>query len=183
MRNRRIVTLAVSASALLGMAVAAPAASADDVTTTFSVTAGTLSVASAATTVSLGSSTATALGTTVTGKLPAVTVTDARASAAGWTSKVASTDFVNGTQTIAASKAKTYILTTDGPTVVSGVVVPTTTATSALTGIALSSTAANLVSATATGSNEVSYTPTVEVTIDSTVLAGTYSGTITHTVV
>jgi hypothetical protein len=32
------------------------------------------------------------------------------------------------------------------------------------------------------GSNRVSYTPSVEVAIDSTVLAGNYEGVVTHTV-
>jgi hypothetical protein len=184
MRNRNLAALALSATALAAAGLTAPAAHADTVTTTFDVTAGTLSIASAATTVNLGTSTSNVAGTTVTGQLPLVTVTDARASTAGWTSKVASSDFTSGTKTIAAGKAKVYIPVGSGPTVVEGVVTATTTAVDALTGVTLSGTAADLVSATlATGSNQVTYTPTVQVTIDSTVLAGTYSGTITHSVV
>lgn len=183
MRNRKLVTLAISAAALGGAVLAAPAASADTVTATFTVSAGALSVSSAATTANLGTSTASVTGATVTGALPLVTVTDARASVAGWTSKVASTDFTAGTQTIAASKAKAYIPVGNGPTVVSGVAVPTTTALLPASGVPLSGLAATLVTATATGSNQVSYTPTVQVAIDTTVTAGTYSGTITHSVV
>lgn len=185
MRNRKLVTLALSATALGGLVLSAPAAGAAEsggVTTTFTVSAGSLSIASAAATANLGTSTANVLGTTVTGTLPEVTVTDARASLAGWTSGIRSTDFTAGTATVPASDAVAYILATDGPTLVEGVAVPTTTALLPASGVTLGATAATLVTATATGSNQVSYTPTVQVTIDSTVTAGTYAGTITHSV-
>lgn len=182
MRNRKLVTLVISATALGGAVLAAPAASAGTVTTTFTVSAGSLSVASAAATANLGTTTSTVLGSTVSGTLPTVTVTDARASVAGWTSKIASTDFVNGTQTVTAANAKAYILAVNGPTLISGVAVPTTTAVLPASGVTLGATAATLVTATATGSNQVSYTPTIDVALDSKVLAGTYSGTITHSV-
>lgn len=181
MRTSKLMTLVVLGAALAGVA-AAPAAGAADVTTTFTVAAGTLSISSAAATANLGSSTSSAAGTTVTGALPEVTVTDARASTAGWTSKIASTSFTVGTQTVPASKAVAYVLATNGPTVASGLAVPTTTALLPVSGVVLGTTAATLVSATATGSNQVKYTPTVQVTIDSSVLSGTYSGTITHSV-
>lgn len=191
MRNRKLTTLALAATAVTGVLVIAPAASAAaldsaGVTTTFTVTGGALSIASAATTANLGSSTSTVTGTTVTGALPKVTISDTRASLLGWTSKIASTDFSDGAtpaHTVVASKAVAYVPAGSGPTLESGSAVATTTALAAGTGVPLGTTAATLVSATTVGSNQVSYTPTVQVTIDSTVLAATYSGTITHSVV
>jgi hypothetical protein len=183
---RKALALGTVALCLTGLAATAAPASAADVTTTFAVAAGTLSVASAATTANLGTSTSSPLGTTVTGLLPKVTVTDSRGSLLGWTGSVASTAFtatVNATtQTIAASKAKAYIVVTNGPTLVSGTAVPATTAIDPATGKVLGA-AQSFVTATTAGSNAVDYTPTVQVTIDSTVVAATYSGTITHTVV
>lgn len=140
-------------------------------------------------TLALGTATSSLTGTTVTGALPKVTVTDNRGSTAGWTSKVASTDFTatvgTETKTIAATKAKAYIPTGNGPTLTSAELsaVPSTTAVDPGTGVALSGTAQTFVTATTTASNSVEYTPVVQVTVDSTVVAGTYSATITHTVV
>jgi len=182
-KTRALAAFGTAALALAGSAATAAPASADDVTSTFTVTAGTLSIASAASTVNLGSSVAAPTGTTVTGTMPKVTVTDSRGSLAGWTGSIASTAFTAGTETIAASKAKAYITPANGPTLVSGTAVPATTAIDAATGLVLSGTAQTLVTATTTGSNTVDYTPSVQVTIDSTVVAATYSGTITHTVV
>lgn len=183
---RKIFALGTVACCLTGLAATAAPASAADVTTTFAVAVGTLSVASAATTANLGTSTSSPLGTTVTGTLPKVTVTDNRGSLLGWKSSVASTAFTatvnTTTQTIAASKAKAYIVAGSGPTLVSGTAVAATTAIDPATGIVLGA-AKEFVTATTTGSNAVDYTPTVQVTVDSTVVAATYSGTITHTVV
>lgn len=186
---RKALALGTTVLSLVGLAATAAPASADTVTTTFTVSAGALSVASAASTATLGSATSSLLGTTITGALPKVTVTDNRGSLAGWTSKVASTDFTatvnNTTKTIPASQAKAYVPVGNGPTLLSAALsaVPTTTAVDPATGVALSGTAATLVTATTTGNNAVEYTPVVQVTIDGSVLAATYSGTITHTVV
>lgn len=187
---RKSLALGTAVLSLAGLAATAAPASASTVDTTFTVAAGTLSLASAATTASLGTSTSNALGTTVTGALPKVTVTDDRASIAGWTSQVSSTDFtatVSGAvKTIAASKGKAYVPVGNGPTVLSAVgsITAATTAIDPATGIVLSGTAQTLVTGTlATGSNKVEYTPVVQVTIDGTVVAATYAGKITHTVV
>ena len=185
---RKALVLGTAALSLAGLAATAAPASAVDVTTTFTVAAGTLSIASAAATANLGSSTAALTGTTVTGTMPKVTVTDSRGSLAGWNSSVASTAFTatvgTTTQTIAASKAKAYIVPTNGPTLTSAALsaVPTTTAVDAATGLTLGA-AHVFVTATTTASNTVEYIPTVQVTIDGNVLAATYSGTISHTVV
>ncbi|MBW3641043.1 MAG: hypothetical protein KY451_14550 [Actinobacteria bacterium] len=181
---RKALALGTVALSLAGLAAAAAPASAADVTATFTVAAGTLSIATAATSANLGTATTSLTGTTVTGTLPKVTVTDNRGSTLGWNSSVASTAFTSGALTIAASKAKAYIVPTNGPTLTSAALsaVPSTTAIDAATGLTLGA-AQVFVTATTTASNSVDYTPTVQVTIDSTVAAATYSGTISHTVV
>ncbi|MEX2288740.1 MAG: hypothetical protein WD794_00245 [Mycobacteriales bacterium] len=189
MRTPHALALGTAAVSLLAVVAAAAPAAADSVATTLTVEGGTLSVASAATSASLGTATSSSTGSTLTGVLPKVTVTDDRGSTAGWTSEVASTDFtatVDGvTETIAAAKAKAYIPAGNGPTLTSAELsaVPATTAVDPSTGIVLSGTAQTFVTATTTASNSVEYTPEVQVTIDSDVVAGTYSATITHTVV
>lgn len=187
MRNPKLVTLAISAAALGGAVLAAPAASAQDTTVTFSVAGDGLSLATAAATAALGEVTASALGATADGALPKVTVTDNRAGTTGWSSKVNSNGFYVASDTtkaivIAPAKAKVYVPA--APVVESGTVVATAgTYLTATSGLALSTTATTLVSTTSlTGSNKVSYVPNVAVTIDSTVLANTYEGVITHTV-
>jgi hypothetical protein len=187
MRNARLLTLALSAAALGAGVLAAPAASADTVTTTFAVTDGTLSIAAAATSTDLGSARLSSSGSTIAGALPKMTVNDDRGSTAGWTATVASTDFtatVSGVvHTIAAGNGRTYIPAGAGPTLVSGGAVATTTAIDWSTGVVLSGTGATLVTATTTSTNKVEYTPTLQIAIPSTAVAGNYSGTITHTVV
>lgn len=69
-----------------------------------------------------------------------------------------------------------------GPTVVSGTVVPATLYLAEETGLALSTTAQDFVTTSSVvGTNEVTYTPSLAVTIAGDVLAGTYTGTIIQT--
>lgn len=185
---RKILALAAACTAALAV-LAAPATAADT-TTTFSVSSGLLSLSTDTTAVDLGTATATALGTQVSAALAQVTVTDDRGGTTAWKTQVRTTDWVSdqGTpsdtsddQTIPATAGKMWVST--GPTVVSGTVTPTTTHIDELTALALSTTAQDFVSGTlVVGSNEVTYTPTIAVTIDSDTVAGTYSGTITQTV-
>lgn len=188
MRNRKLVTLSLAATALGGAVLAAPAASASDTTVTFSVTGSGISVATAAATASLPAATSKAVGTTISGPLPKITVTDSRASSLGWSSKVSSLGFYRKADTaktivIQPGKARVFVPLGSGPTVLNGSVVASAgTYTTGPTGLALTSTAATLVTATSVlGSNQVEYTPNVEITIDSTVLATDYEGVIVHT--
>jgi hypothetical protein len=180
MRRKIAATATLTTLALAALALPA---SAEDVVATFEVPAGELTVvtndADKAVTFALDG---TLLGgATASGTLGLMNVTDTRTASTGWTVSVSSTDFVSGTNTVAASKARMYVLATDGPTIVSGTVVPATTHVDAATALTLATTSASFMTATATGANEVTYTPTVEVTLESTTAAGTYSGTITQT--
>ena len=153
--------------------------------TSFTLAGGTLSIAEPAS-ANLGSATLSAAGTTVTGHLGTTTITDNRGSVAGWTVAVATTNFTDGAtptpHTVAANKLKAFIATGDGPTVTSGVAVPTTPYPSAATALTLSTAPQTFLTATTTGSNVVTYNPTFSVTVDSTAIAGTYTGTVTQTV-
>lgn len=186
--------IALAAASVTALALAAVPASAEDTTVTFTVAAGLLTLdnvdadATDDGNVPLGSQTSSLLGTTISGLLGTTTISDNRASLAGWTVSVAGTNFVSdqGTpldatddRTIDVSKGKLYNTV---PVVVEGVAVVTSTHLDATTAKVLATTAASYMTATTTGSNKVTYDPTLHVTIDSTVIAGTYSGTVTQTV-
>ncbi len=184
---RKLITLA--AAALTTMAITAVPASASDTAVTFSVTGGGLSIATDTTAKNLGSVTSSSTGTKISGALAEVKVTDSRASTAGWKTQVASTDWVDPgadltTTTddlvITVDKGKMWV--SGGPTVVSGTAVVTAPLTE-VDAIVMAKTAKDFATATTTGSNEVTYTPSVVVAVGSEVLTGTYTATITQTVV
>lgn len=178
--RRGAAALTVVVAHLLLFALVNHAAASSTINVT--MTAGTLSI-SEPTSANLGSAASSASGTSVTGHLGTTTVTDSRASLAGWTVSISATALSDGAgHTIAANKLRTYVAAGDGPTVTSGVAVPSTTYITATSGLTLSTGAQSFVTATTTGSNVVTYNPTVVVTLDSNVIAGTYSGAITQTV-
>jgi hypothetical protein len=167
--------LAVIGTATLAAGLTASPAGAADTATTFELTAGGLAI-SAPKTADLGEA---AVGSAaVSGKLGPVTVTDDRgALVAAWTATVTSTDFTTGAATPAETVPKTNLLYTPGlptdsnPTV--GAFVP---AAGAL-GLPLP-----VYVATTTGNNFATWNPTVRITLPAQAVAGTYTGTITHSV-
>jgi len=166
--------LATAALAAAWM-VAAPAgaAFAADTTTTFTVSGGALGI-SAPTSAGLG--TGAAAGT-LTAQLGAVTATDTRgALGAGWTAAAASTVFASSVTGAASITTATYS---------SGIATTTGTALflqgQTTTPAALSSTAVTAYSASASvGNNSATWNPTIVVSIPAQAIAGTYTGTITH---
>lgn len=180
--------LALTAASLTAMTLAAIPAHASNTTATFTVAAGGLSLSTTTTAQSLGTASSSATGTSVSAALPQVTVTDTRGGINGWNSQVSTTNWVDNNntpadttddKTVAANKGTMW---TTAPAIASGIVVPTTTYLTQQTGLALSTTPQNFVSGTlVVGSNSVTYTPSIAVTIDSTVLTGTYSATVTQT--
>jgi hypothetical protein len=156
---------------------AMPAAAAQSVTTTttFTLSNGTLDITAPPGPVSLGS---VPVGTaTLSGTLGVVSVVDSRGSdPASWVASVASTDFTSGSHTIPAADVS-YVsgpLTTTGNNTFASPTVP-----------ALSSTPAEAVTANpGSGNNSATWNPTLTVTLPSSLaVAGTYTGTLTHTVV
>lgn len=176
---------------LIGMAaLAAPlAAHADTTPSTFTITGGSLSI-----TVPDGSTTPINLGGYTLGTdtgmhisnaaLGAVTVTDDRATLSGsWTVGVTSTDFVTGTGTTATADRTipaADIKYTPG-SASAGINTSVTTYTPGSAGALDNTTSLTAMATTSeVGSGGVTWNPTITVTLPAQVVAGTYSGTITH---
>jgi hypothetical protein len=168
----------IAAGLALSAAIAAPPAKAADTTTTFVVTGGALQVSAP------GTASLTGINTGVSatsGTLGSTTVTDARGSLLGaWTAKVSSTDFTTGAASADETIGKgsvTYLAGLATATTGTGVFTPGQVLAEDL------SIQRNAYTATAVvGNNSVTWDPTLNVTIPSDVVAGTYSGTITHSV-
>lgn len=175
----RSLTAAVAAAACAATLATGPA-QAEDTIATFAVTSsGTLGISVPASTVDLGS---VSSGTTsFTPSLGTVTVTDTRAAvSAAWTATATGTHFdlqgagadpVNVANHRVANTAITY-------TAVPSVDVGTGTATPTAGTLAAGST----VVFAGTGSNTVSWNPALGFTLLATQSAGTYQGTVTHSV-
>lgn len=178
MKHRRIIT--ALAGTALTLAVVAPSADAADTDATFTVTStGSLGITVPASTVNLGS--VTAGSTTFAPSLGTVTVTDTRAALeAIWTATATGTHF--DLQTAGADPTdpnqrvpNTAVTYSAVPTVVSGGGTATPTA-STLDGLL------SKVAYVGVGSNEVTWNPKLTMVLLPTQVAGTYKGTITHSV-
>ena len=178
--RKQLVALTIAGTALAGI-FAAPAAQAEDTTTTFVLSAaGGLSITVPAST-ELSAGTATNAGS-LTSQLGAVSVTDQRgALLTSWTASVTSTDFTTGTATAAETIAKAAVAYASGAataTVGTGVFTPGQATTPLAQALSVSRTA--FAATAAVGNNSATWNPTVVVTIPATAVVGTYSGTITH---
>ncbi|WP_326551232.1 hypothetical protein [Micromonospora sp. NBC_01813] len=184
MRTRKALIVAAAAAAIVGLS-AAPAVAQDtgDTTTTFDVDAGTLDITVPAT-ADLGNGDA---GTTITGQLGAVTVDDTRAAAdASWEAEVEATDFETDDGGDASE-----IVTPGNIDYWSGAATATTgngtfTPGQANAGAALPLSDVTPITAFThaggTGNNSASWNPTLEVNVPLANVAGTYTGTVTHSV-
>jgi hypothetical protein len=182
-RIGKILIVGTAAIAAVGLA-AAPAAAAPtaDTVVTFDIEAGTLDiVAPAAADIGGG-----APGTDITGTIGPVTVTDSRASAdASWEVTVTSTNFTTGTGTPSEVILATEVEYWSGPataTTGDGTFTPgQPTAADAepldnvLPVIAFTHTGG-------TGNNTATWNPTLIVHAPLDSEAGTYTGTVTHSV-
>ena len=182
--KKTLTTKAVAASTglaalavLLGLAGPASAAP-GDTTATFAITGGSLSVtvptpSAPIATVATGSLTAS-------GQLGTVAVTDSRGALVNaWTTSVSSTAFITGAGADASTTvAKTNIAYASGPATSTsglGTFVPGTLATMSDTGTGAAWTGA-------AGNNSADWNPTLAFTLLSSQVAGTYTGTVTHSV-
>lgn len=171
---------AALSAAVLTLAMTATTAHAGNTEATFEVTStGSLAISVPASTVNLGSVTAGSL--TFAPQLGTVTVTDTRAALiADWTATATGTPF--DLQTTGATPStdvnqrvdNTAITYTAVPTVTSG----TGTLTPPSGTLALGATTVYAGS----GSNTVTWNPTLTMTLLSSQVAGVYRGTITHSV-
>ena len=114
--------------------------------------------------------------TATTGQLDTVTVTDTRRGTLvrGWTAFAISTDLLTGTDSLTAS---TIGYSAGTPTIVSGIAGVTENTKWSL----LTTTAVNTANTT-TGNHVVSWRPTITITLKDQQVAGTYVGTMTHSV-
>jgi hypothetical protein len=171
---RRPIFVAAAGIGLL-VATAVPA-SAADTTVTFSITSAGLTI-TAPGSVSIGSVGAGA--TSISGQIGPVTVTDARAALnASWTATVTGTDFTTGGGTPAETIGNINVSYSPGSAT-------STTGTATFTPGAggIINVPRTAFTATAiTGDNSATWNPTLTVTIPAAAVAGTYSGTVTHSV-
>lgn len=157
------------------------AATTGNTTTTFAVTGGALAITVPPSIVSLGSGSP---GTQITAQLGAVQVTDARALlAAAWTSSVTATVFATGGGTGPETIANSSVSYWSGPataTTGSGTFTPGQANTGVAVTLAASRTAFSLTSGV--GDNSATWNPTFIVSVPAAAVAGTYTGTVTHSV-
>jgi hypothetical protein len=167
-----VTALAFGALGITGPASALPG----DTSATVTVTGGSLSITVPTAAGSLGSAVNKVAGTTISGSLGEVQVNDARSAAAGsgWVASVISTAF---TPTTGATIAASLVGYTAGPITKVGTATFSANDPVALTGVTAAVTATGI-----TGDNSATWNPTITVTVPGGTLAGTYSGTITHSV-
>jgi hypothetical protein len=176
----------VLAAAVSGMALAALAAGpaqAATTTATFTLTGAGLSISAPSAT---NLSASTNIGTTsLSAALGTVTVTDARGGLLGsWTATVSSTDFVTNAQSASntISKANASYWSGVATPGVGQVAVPIGQQLLSVNAVALDVQRTAVSTTGVTGNAVVTWNPTVGVTVPTDVVAGTYTGTITHSV-
>jgi hypothetical protein len=173
----KLVASAVTGLALTTLA-AGPALADGNTTTTFTLTGAGLGVSVPASAI-LSSSTNIGI-TTLSSQLGDVTVADNRGSiAASWTATVSSTDFKIGAGGAHKEIAKDNVSYASGaPTASSGLGVDVPT----IVPVALDSSKQAFAHTGVIGTQSTTWNPTVSVTVPADASAGTYSGTITHSV-
>ncbi len=190
--RKKLLAATVAGIALAVGAVPASLAWAADTTVTFTVTATDNFQITVPTTVAISTSSGTDPGTVnpgddVSGQIGPVTIEDQRSQAgASWVASVIGSDFVTPPPP-AAQVSAIPVADVDywsGPATASTNVNASTpgqpTAADAVT-IDVSQTAFSMTAAD--GNNSITWNPTLIVHVPSTAVAGSYSGTVTHTVV
>jgi len=166
----------LAAGLVLSAAIASPARAANT-TTTFVVSGGSLAINAPAS----KALSAVAVGvSSVSGQLGTVTVTDGRSVlGTSWTAKVSSTNFTTGSAGAGEVVDNANVLYTTGvATLASGTAVPLGLAVAAsLDSQQDAATATNVL-----GNAVVTWDPLIAIQVPDTVAAGTYTGTITHSV-
>ena len=179
MRIGSKVATAVLATGLAFAGFAGPALAANtgSTITTFAITGGALNITVPASTVALGSVATGAA--TAGGQLGAVAVADTRGAVVNtWNTTVGSTSFVTGGATADETVAKANIAYSSGASTSTsglGAFVPGTLATMTADGIGAGW-------AGLSGNNTAAWNPTLTFTLLPSQVAGTYTGTITHSV-
>lgn len=183
MRTRaKLATIALTTGlAVAGVAGPARAATTGSTTATFTITAGALAITVPTSTVALATGTVNTGAASASAQLGAVTVADTRGALLNsWTNTVSSTTFVlpGATPTANETVAVTAIAYSSG-------------ASTAHTGLGafVAGSASDFTTAKAAGTHtafagntSTTWNPTLTFTLLSSQVAGTYTGTITHSV-
>jgi hypothetical protein len=174
------VLVAATAAALV-VPTAAQAAPSGDTTVTFILSAGALSITTPAT-AALGSAAVGAA--TITAQLGAVTVTDARGLLLGaWTTAVTATSFTTGAATTPETLPNSAVAYWSGlATATTGLGVGIPGQIAAVNAQTLSTSRTAFSKTAGVGNNSSAWNPTLIVTVPAEAVAGTYTGTVTHSV-
>ena len=168
MRTRSKLATMALATGLAAGGIAGPA-QADDTNATFAVTAGGLAITVPTSTVALATVSTGTL--TASGQLGPVTVADTRGALVNsWTTTVTSSAFVTGTSTPGETVTEPNVGYATGPA-------------TAHTGLGAFVQGTKTVPPTYTGqagNSSTTWNPTVTFTLQSSQVAGTYSGIVTH---
>lgn len=182
MKIRRSMFAAVAAVGFgVALAPSANAAQTGSTTATFSIAAGGLAITVPTSTVALTGATAATGAPTVGGTLGNVSVADTRgALVAAWTTTVSTSTFTTGTGTLTADQT----VALPSISYASGAVTKTGTGTATPNaGTAMDAEAAlRVVSFVGVGNNTATWNPTLTFSLLSSQVAGTYTGTVTHSV-
>jgi hypothetical protein len=162
--------LAFSVS-MLAAATAPPVAAGTP--TSFTLTAGALSISAPTGAVSLGSQVASTGSTTISGSLGLVTVSDQRGGPTTWTASVISGAF---TPPAGPADPASNVSYAAGTITASAFVVAIAVAAPDLTGVS------PVVTGTSTGISTASWNPTISVVVPANMAPGVYSATITSSV-
>lgn len=173
-RTRTILAGLIVGALTLGVSVSASAA---DTTSSITITGGFLTITAPTAAGSLGSVENSVGGGSVSGQLGQVQVEDARSPAAGsgWVASVISTAFTPSAGPAIAASAVSY---SAGAITKVGTATYTANDPQSLTGVAPAVTASGI-----TGDNSATWNPTITIAVPGGTASGTYTATITHSVV
>jgi hypothetical protein len=172
----RFCALAVMTSSAVALAGVAPvsAATTGTTTATVTITGGALAITVPTNAGSLGSEANAVGGTTISGQLGEVQVSDARSAGAGagWIASAISTAFTPAAGPTIGAANVGY---SAGSVTKVGTATYTANDPASLVGVAPVVTATGI-----TGDNSATWNPTINVAVPGGMAAGTYSATITH---
>ena len=170
-----IVPLIAGAVGVLGVAGPASAATSAATTLTFTMAAGAIAITAPASATLLPALVHTGAVQTVSAPIGTVVVTDHQGTDTGWTASASATDFTSGANTIPVADAS-YTPTT--------ATVTGTATVAAATLAALSTTATAVQTATAVaGDNTATWNPTIALSVPADTVPGTYTSTLTQSVI
>jgi hypothetical protein len=181
----KLATIALSTGLAVGgfagFASPSQAATSGDTIATFTISAGSLAITVPASTVALNTGTVATGAASASGQLGSVTVADSRGALVNsWTTTVSSTTFVlpGASPTADETVAKANIAYSSGASTAHtglGAFVP-----GSPSGLASPGTAGSYTGAA--GNSSTTWNPTLTFTLLSSQVAGTYTGTVTHSV-